>query len=185
MTLDIIAVTIVILSFIRGYMKGIIVAAFSLLAVLLGIVCALSLSAKLSTYLLDKGFTSSALAPIIAYALLFIGVLLLVRLLAKFIEKVTGAVLLGWVNKIIGGVLYAFIGLTIWSSVLWLCNYAHLVTPETIVASRTYSYVEPLAPWVFGKVAHILPFARTTFDEMHHFFNGINQQLPEHVDPAR
>jgi membrane protein required for colicin V production len=185
MTLDIIALTIVILLFIRGYMKGIIVAAFSVLAILLGIICALSLSAKLSTYLLDKGFTSTALAPIISYALLFVGVLLLVRLLAKFIEKVTGAVLLGWVNKIIGGLLYAFIGLTVWSSVLWLFNYAHLISPETTVHSRTYPYTAPLAPWVFEKMSHILPFAKTTFDEMRHFFNGVNQQLPEHVDLDR
>lgn len=181
MTLDIITVTIVILLFLRGYSKGVIVAAFSVLAVLLGITCALSLSAKLSGYLLEKEIVSSAFAPIISYVLLFIAVVWLVRLLARLIDKAVGTVMLGWVNKSIGGLLYIFIGLTVWSSLLWLLNYGHVLSPETIVRSKTYAYVQPLAPWVFDQVGHVLPFAKSTFSDMKAFFNGVNQQLPEHV----
>ena len=185
MVLDIIAISIIILLFIRGYRKGIIVAAFSLLGVLLGITCAMALSAKLSSYLFEKGWASTALAPIISYAILFIGVLWLSRMLAKLMEKATSTILLGGINKLIGGILYSFIGITVWSSVLWLFNHGHILAPETVVASKTYNYIQPIAPWVFDQIGKILPFAKNVFGDMRHFFNNVNQQLPEHVGSPR
>lgn len=41
MALDVIGIILIVLFFIRGYMKGLIVALFSVLAILLGIVCVL------------------------------------------------------------------------------------------------------------------------------------------------
>ena len=185
MTLDLIAITLALLLFVHGYKKGIIVAACSVLAILLGITCALSLSAKLSVYLFDKGFAGSAWAPLISYAVLFIGVVWIVRLLARFLEKTTSGVMLGWVNKSIGGILYVAIAMIIYSSVLWLCNSAHILSPETIVQSKTYPYLSQLAPWVFAHVGEVIPFAKSSFADMRHFFEGINQQLPEHVGAPR
>jgi len=185
MTLDFIALTLAILLFIRGYRKGIIVALCSVLAVLLGITCALSLSAKLSVFLLERGFVSSSWAPMLSYAILFIGVIWLVRFLAKLIDNASSAILLGWVNKSIGGVLYVAIGMIIYSSVLWMCNSAHLIAPETIVQSQTYKYLSPIAPWVFDHIGNLIPFAKNTFADMRHFFDGVNQKLPEHVGTPR
>jgi membrane protein required for colicin V production len=185
MTIDLIAITLAILLFLRGYSRGIIVAICSVLAVLLGITCALSLSAKLSNFLLEKDWVSSALAPIVSYAILFFAVLWLVRLLAKLIEGFTSSILLGWVNKSIGGILYIALGMVLYSSVLWLCDGAHLLSPETKVKSQSYSYIAPLAPWVFAHIGEVIPFAKDTFSDMRHFFEGINHQLPEHVGTPR
>jgi membrane protein required for colicin V production len=185
MTLDLIALTLTLLLFVRGYKKGVIVALFSVFAILLGITCALTFSAKLSNFLLEKGYASSALAPLISYAILFISMVWLVRLLAKFIEKLTSTILLGWINKSIGGLLYVAVSLVIYSSVLWLCNQAHLLSPETLVGSLSYKYIEPIAPWVFDHIGEVIPFAKNTFADMRHFFEGINQQLPEHVGSPR
>lgn len=181
MALDFIVITIAILLFIRGYKKGIIVAAFSVLAILLGVACALSLSGRLSVYLFEKGIATTAWAPFISYLLLFILVVWIVRLLAKLLEKSTETVLLGWVNRSIGGLLYAFVGVVIWSSLIWLFNRAHMLSPETIVQSRTYKYVMPVAPWIFDHIGQVLPFAKDVFGEMRHFFDDVNRQLPDHV----
>ena len=51
--LDFVGLTIIIIFFIRGYMKGIVVALFSVLAVILGIICALKLSGLLGQWLLE------------------------------------------------------------------------------------------------------------------------------------
>lgn len=185
MTLDLIAISLAILLFLRGYSRGIIVAIFSVLAILLGITCALSFSATLGNYLLVKGYVSSGLAPIISYALLFVAVLWLVRLLAKLLDGLTSSMMLGWANKAIGGVLYIGIGMVIYSSLLWLGHSAHIIGPETIVQSQSYPYISPLAPWVFDHVGDVIPFAKNTFADMRHFFEGINQQLPEHVGTPR
>ena len=87
MILDIIAITILIAFFVQGYRKGVIVAIFSLLAIIIGIVCALKLSQKLAGYLFAAGWVTSAWAQLISYIILFIGVAWLVRLGGKFLQK--------------------------------------------------------------------------------------------------
>lgn len=185
MVLDFIGLTIIIIYFIRGYMKGIIVAVFSVLAVILGTICALKLSGWLAAWLLEKGWVTSGWGQLISYAILFFGVLLLVRLVAKAIQSVAQLAMLGWLNGVVGGLLYAFMAAVIWSSILWIGNQMHLISPETKTYSKTYSYFENLAPWVFDKVGKLLPFAKDVFNDLKQFFDHINQGLPEHVGTHR
>ena len=184
MALDFIGITIIIIFFIRGYMKGIIIAAFSVLAILLGIICALKLSGVLATFLYKKGLVTSGWGQIVSYLILFTAVFLLVRILARAIQTSVKAVLLGGLDKIIGGALYAFIAAVVWSSLLWIANQAHVVTHETIAASKTYPYLSPIAPWVFEHVGRLLPFAKNIFKDLQHFFDTVNSKLP-HVGTAR
>ena len=181
--LDIIGIIILAAAFFRGYKKGIVVALCSFIGILLGMLCALKLSGSLGAYLMAQGWVTSAWAQICAYALLFLGVLWLVRLLAGLIEGVLKAAMLGLVNRITGGLLYVAIGMIIWSSVLWVGNRAHLLSPETIAGSHTYEFFVPVAPWVFAHVGAVLPFAKDTFADLEHFFDSVNQHLPGHVGP--
>jgi len=181
MLLDAISIIIIILFFIRGYMKGFIVAVFSVVALLLGIICALKFSCIFATWLSDKGVISSGWAQLISYIVLFIVVVMLVRLIARMIQKVIEGIMLGIINKLAGGILYAFFGAILWSSLLWLGNQLHIISAQTIAASRTYPWLSALAPWFFGEVGKLLPFARTTFTDLQHFFDTINQKLPQHV----
>ena len=176
MILDVIGIILILLFFIRGYMKGIIVALFSVLAILLGILCALKLSQTLSSWLLEKGYVTSGWVQVISYVVLFIGVFLLVRLLAKLIQKALEGMMLGVINKLIGGLLYAFLGAVLWSSLLWICGRMHIISSETIAASKTYPWLSQLAPWFFEQAGKLLPFARDTFDKLEHFFDTVNQK---------
>src|SRR5689334_17405874 len=105
MALDIVGVLLIALFFIRGYMKGFIVAAFSVVAILLGIICSLKLSQAFASWLMEKGYAGSGWAQVISYLALFIGVILLVRLLARVIEKALEGMMLGIANKMIGGLM--------------------------------------------------------------------------------
>lgn len=185
MVLDLICLTLLVVFFIRGYMKGVIVAAFSLLAILLGVLCALKLSHKLAGWLFSSGLVTSAWGPLISYLILFILVVWMVRLVAKAIEKSTEAVLLGWVNKAIGGVLYAFIAAIAWSTLLYLLNMGHLLPPETLYSSKTYPWVSPLAPWIFDHIGQVWPFAKDLFSDFSSFFDQVNETLPDHVGAHR
>jgi membrane protein required for colicin V production len=185
MVLDLIGIILILLFFIRGYMKGFIIAAFSLLAILLGIICALKLSHILAKYLFDKGIITSGWGQLISYIILFIGVVLIVRLIAKALETTAKAAMLGWVDKGIGGLLYAFLAAVVWSSILWISNQMHLISPETIAYSKTYKYLSPLAPWVFKHIGALLPFAKNVFGDLQHFFEHVNQKLPDHVGADR
>jgi membrane protein required for colicin V production len=185
MALDFIGLTLVILFFIRGYMKGAVVALFSVIAVIVGVVCAMKLSGTLAAWLLKKGIITSGWGQLISYALLFFGVLLLVKLIAGLIDKSLKISMLGWLNGLIGGLLYVFMASVVWSSVLWLLNQMHILSPEMLVASRTYSWFSPLAPWAFEQVGRLLPFAKDIFSDLEHFFDQVNQNLPDNVGADR
>lgn len=184
MALDIIGISLILIFFIRGYMKGIIVAVFAMLAIVLGIICSLKLSSLLATYLLEKHIVTSGWAQLASYVVIFIGIVFLVRLLAKAIESSFEAVMLGWVNKGIGGLLYAAMATMVWSSFLWIANRMQLIEPDTIAASKTYPYLSQVAPWVFEHIGKLWPMVKDIFHDLGTFFDKVNGQIPDHVDTA-
>ncbi|RYE20266.1 MAG: CvpA family protein [Sphingobacteriales bacterium] len=183
MALDIIGVTLIIVFFIRGYMKGLIVAVFSVLAILLGIICSLKLSGKLAAFLFEKGWVTSGWGQVISYAILFIAVVLVVRIIAKAIETSAKALMMGWINSGIGGIFYAFMGAIIWSSFLWIGNEMQMIEASTKATSLTYTYFAPLAPWLFEKIGKVWPMVKDIFGNLQHFFNNVNE--PGNVGPHR
>lgn len=185
MALDVTGIILIILFFIRGYMKGLIVAAFSVLAILLGAMCALKLSHSFAAWMLEKGYVSSAWAQVLSYVVLFVVVVLLVRLVAKLIEKALEGMMLGIVNKLAGGLLYAFLGAVLWSSVLWIGSYMHLISAELIAASKTYTTLSRLAPWFCEQLGKLIPYFKGTFSGLEHFFDSVNQEKPQHVGTDR
>jgi len=118
---------------------------------------------------------------VVSYVLLFIVVVLIVRLIGKLLEKAIDGLMLGVVNKLIGGLLYAFLGALLWSSLLWIGNRMQIITPETIAASKTYSWLSRLAPWIFEQAGKLIPFVKDTFTNLEHFFDAVNQKVPDHV----
>ena len=185
MSIDIIGLAFIILFFIRGYMKGIIVAAFSVLGTLLGIIGALKFSHRLAAWFSSHDIITSGWGQLISYLLLFILVIFLVRLVAKAVETFARTILLGMVNKAIGGVLYAFMAAVVWSTLLWIADRMHLIAPETIAESKTFSFFTGLAPWLFVQIGRLWPFAKGIFHDLEHFFEGVNQKLPQHVGADR
>lgn len=174
MSLDIITLVVFVVFFIRGYIKGLIVAAFSVLGILLGMLVALKMSQTFAAWLLANGYISSGWAQVAAYILLFIGVVLLVKLVAKIVEKAAEGLMLGTVNKLLGGLLYSFLGAVVWSSLLWIGGRLHLISVETISESKSYSWLSQLAPWFFHQAGKLLPFVQDTFTQLGHFFDTIN-----------
>ena len=181
MALDVTGIILILLFFIRGYTKGFIVAAFSVLAILLGFLCALKLSQSFSAWLLANGYLTSGWVQVISYVVLFIGVVLLVHLIARLLQKAVEGMMLGVVNKLIGGILYAFLGAVLWSSMLWIGARMHMFSPELMASSRSYSWLSGLAPWFFEQAGKLLPFVKDTFAKLSEFFDSVNKKLPGNV----
>ena len=176
MAIDITGIILIALFFIRGYMKGLIVALFSVLAIILGLLVSLKLSQTFATWLLEKGYTFSGWAPVLSYVILFVGVVIVVNLIAKLLQKTIEGLKLGIINKLAGGMLYAFLGLLLWSSLLWLGNQMHAITPLMIAQSKTYTTLSLFAPWFFDMAGKMLPFVKDTFSNLQQFFITINQK---------
>ena len=181
MVLDVVGLLLIILFFIRGYTKGFIVAAFSVLGILLGILCALKLSQSFAAWLLAKGWVTSGWVQIVSYVLLFAGVVIIVNLIAKLIQKAVEGLLLGTVNRIAGGAVYALVSVLLWSTLLWIGGHMHIISAETIAASKSYSWFTRIAPWFFEQVGKLLPVFKDTFSKLENFFDNVNKKIPADV----
>ena len=122
MILDIIVAVILILAIIKGYRQGLIVALFSFIAFIIGIAAAMKLSVVVAGYIGKAVNVSDKWLPIISFAVVFLIVVLLVRLGAKFIQKTVELAMLGWVNRVGGILLYAGIIHFNFQCVAFLCG---------------------------------------------------------------
>ncbi|HET8573513.1 MAG TPA: CvpA family protein [Edaphocola sp.] len=165
----------------RGYRRGVILALFSVAALLVGIVAATKLSGTIIVLLIDNHPQWARWMPLVIYVLVFIAVAWLVRLLARGIQRTLEAVAMGWVNRMVGALLYGILMCLLYSVFLWLLTKMNLLSPETITASKTYAVLEPLAPKVFECVGALLPFAKEGFEDLSHLFEQINQHLAGYV----
>jgi membrane protein required for colicin V production len=89
----------------RGFMKGFIVAISTFLALMLGVYGAINFSNYVSTFLFEKFNWTNEYIPIIAFAITFIGIVILIHFLSRLLDNLVKAVALGFVNKILGAIL--------------------------------------------------------------------------------
>lgn len=177
MLIDVIALVLLVTAILKGLRNGLVVAVFSLLAFLIGLAAALKLSAAVANYLGEATNLSQRWLPVLAFALVFFVVALLVRLGARAIEGVLQMAMLGWLNKLGGVVFYGLMYLLIYSVVLFYAQQLNIIKPETAVTSATYPYIYPVAPEVLSSLGRVLPFFRDSFGELERFFDGLSSRV--------
>jgi len=178
MILDIIVVVILILALIKGYRQGLIVALFSFIALIIGIAAAMKLSVVAAGYIGKAVNISDKWLPIISFAVVFLIVVLLVRLGAKFIQKTVELAMLGWVNKAGGILLYAGLYIIIFSVLLFYADQMNFIKPETKKESVTYSYIQPWGPKLMDGLGKIIPVFKGMFQDLEDFFDKVSKEVP-------
>ncbi len=177
MLIDIIFAIILVLAVMKGYQRGLIVGLFSLVAIIIGIAAAMKLSAVVAGYIGRAVKVSEEWLPVISFIVVFIIVLLLIRLGAKAIEKTVETVMLGWVNKLGGILLYAVMYTLVFSVLLFYAEQMQLVKPEMINKSVTYSFVQPWGPKTINAFGSVIPIFKDMFGELEQFFDGVSKKL--------
>lgn len=176
MFIDFIAIGLLVLSIFKGFRNGLIVAVFSLLAFIIGLAAALKLSAVIADYLGSNTNISQRWLPILAFALVFFVVVLLVRLGAKAIEGGLRMAMLGWLNKLGGILFYALLYFFIFSIFLFYATQLKILKPETIETSKTFPLIYPIAPVIMDALGSILPFFKDMFAEIENFFDQLSRK---------
>ena len=176
MFIDIIAIVLVVLAIIKGFSKGLVVAIFSLLAFVIGLAAAIKLSAVVAEYLGTNTNISQRWLPILAFAIVFFVVVLLVRLGAKAMEGALKTVMLGWLNKLGGVVFYFLLYFFIFSIILFYATQLHIIKPETIETSSTYPIIYPMAPVVMDALGSLIPFFKNMFADLENFFYHLSKK---------
>jgi membrane protein required for colicin V production len=172
--IDILFLIFVLGAIIKGLRKGLIVAVFSLLALIIGLAAAIKLSAVVAMHIQSSGVhVSSKWLPILSFVVVFIVVVLLVRWFEKMLESIIKFALLGWVDKLGGVILYGFVYLAVFSVLLFYCAKAHLLSDSTIASSKSYHFIEPYGPYIINKMADLVPFFKDMFAQLENFFDAV------------
>lgn len=180
MPIDIIFAILLVFAIYRGYVRGLIVALFSLVAVILGLAAALKLSAVTALYVQEHWDMHSRWVPVLCFIGLFLGVILLVRLGAGILQKLVEMVMLGWLNKLGGILLYSIIFIIIYSVMLWIANQAYWLSPATKLQSVVYPYIEHIGPWVLDHTGAVIPAFKNMFSQLQVFF----EKAAQHIQPG-
>ena len=177
MLIDLVFAVIIVLALIRGYQRGLILGAFSLVAVIIGLAAAIKLSTVVAGYIGKAVKISDKWLPIISFAVVFLLIVLLIRLGARALEKTAEMAMLGWTNKIGGIVFYTIIYTLVFSVLLFYAEQMKLIQPDTIHKSISYSFIQPWGPRVINGFGSLIPFFRDMFGELENFFTGVAKEI--------
>jgi membrane protein required for colicin V production len=177
MIIDLIFAVLMVLAVIHGYRRGLIVAVFSFIAIIVGLAAAIKLSTVVAKHLGQAVKISDRWLPVISFILVFIVVILLIRLGAKAIQRITETIMLGWANKLGGIILYAAIYTTVFSILLFYAGQMKMIKSETIQASVTYPFIQPWGPKAIDGLGAVIPFFKDMFTDLEQFFSGVSQKI--------
>lgn len=175
MFIDFLLVVLLVNALFKGYTKGLIVAVFSSVAIFIGIIAATKLSAVVANYLKANETFNNAWLPFFSFALVMIGVIFLIRLLAKTVQKTAEYALLGWANKAGGILLYAIIYTTLLSVCIFYLEKVQLISQNTVEASISYTYIQPWGPKAVDAIGYIIPVFKNLFVQLNDFFTAVGK----------
>ena len=154
-TVDIIIAVIIVGAAIWGAFKGFVKQAISIAGVLLGIWCGFKFSAWLATQ--TKDLLSLSMAQdtlgIIAFAVIFLVVLILTHFIGKGIEKIIKLSMLGWLNRLLGFLFGGVKATILLGLAVYVLNYLnkmfHFIPKEILDGSKGYAFLEQFNSNIF------------------------------------
>ncbi len=178
MLIDIIYAFVLLMSIFKGYSKGLVLGIFSVIAIFIGLAAALKLSVVVANYLKGDADSSSKWIPIISFILVLVVVILIVGLISRVIKQTIQFAMLGWLDSLLGIVLYIILNTIIYSVILFYAQKVMILQPAVIADSVTYPYIAPWGPRLINNLGAIIPVFKNMFSELEHFFEGIARKHP-------
>ena len=140
----------------KGFSKGLIIELATLIALLLGVYIAGNFSYYTADYLRDNFDFHSKYMSIISFTITFLGVVLLVMLFGKSLEKVVNLLMLSFINKL-AGAIFGLLKITFFLSVIiFILNTfgleEHVIDKKMKEKSYLYAPIKSIAPAIFPVV---------------------------------
>lgn len=128
--------------FFIGFSRGIIKTVFTFFSVVFGIMAAMKFGPAATRFLETAFGASSAWLFFAGTLLAFVLTMVIIRMIANFLEGILETANINIVNKFMGGMLFMALLTLMYSIILWVGEQAHVVTPKTTATSMTYPYLE-------------------------------------------
>ena len=158
--LDIILLVLLIPGTIRGISKGFLEQIVSLVGVVLAVYLAYHFSAPVCTWLDQYINVSETALHVISFAVMLLGVLIIVMFFAKLLTKVADMASLGWMNRVLGFVFSIAVSAVILSILIILFDTVNtkfeLVQTPVLNESVLYGPLKDMGYWIFPYLKELL-----------------------------
>jgi membrane protein required for colicin V production len=147
-----------------GFKEGFLMELFSIVAIILGVFGGFKLMGWAMVYLQDQFHADKAVLPYIAFAIVFIAIVIIVTLIGKMFKHSIDKSFLGSMDKAMGAALGIFKTAFMFSIIIWIIDSLRLSVPENWTeGSWLYPFTASLAPWFSAWLGDFIPFFKEIF----------------------
>lgn len=154
--LDIVILVPLLIGLIGGLMRGIISEIISIIAIIFGFLGAKWWTPAVSEWLYGQFAWPNTVCLVVAYAVLFLGIALILNIMGKLLSKLFQKIKLDWLNRLLGGIFGAAKwGLVVLAIVLCLHKldkYFQVITPELKDQSVVYTKITPYSDQIWTEI---------------------------------
>jgi membrane protein required for colicin V production len=166
MWIDILSGTILIIAILQGYRHGLIKAIISFFSLFIGLIVAFQFAGYISNLLKEHTKIGSQWLPFIAFLVVLIGVMILLKMVTGILQQSAEWLMLGWLNKLLGMILYALIYGTILSAVLYFMILLGVLEKASVKDSFSFSYLESWWPYFMKKLSLWIPSIKSSLSSL-------------------
>ena len=166
MWIDILSGTILIIAILQGYRHGLIKAIISFFSLFIGLIVAFQFAGYISNLLKEHTKIGSQWLPFIAFLVVLIGVMILLKMITGILQQSAEWLMLGWLNKLLGMILYALIYGTILSAVLYFMILLGVLEKASVKDSFSFSYLESWWPYFMKKLSLWIPSIKSSLSSL-------------------
>ncbi len=171
--IDYIILVVVLFFAVKGLLRGFFHEVLGLVGILVGLVLATKYMSDLSVWMAKLIDLPSIAVLLLAFLFIFFGVIILSQLLANVLEKLSKFSMLGWLEKIAGGIIGFVKGGLIISLLLLFITvipFGKQLIPG-LDGSRFYEPARNFAPRFFNLMVKIFPDSKTFYIEVKETFD--------------
>jgi membrane protein required for colicin V production len=163
-TADIALIGFIFIGAFSGYREGFLMELFSFAALLLGVLGGFKLMGYAMVFLADQFEVNETILPYVAFAIVFVAILIGVRLLGKIIKLSIDKTFLGQVDQAAGAGLGLVKAAFLLSVTLWILDALDFDLPEKWTTdSWLLPRIESFAPQVTLWIGDYIPFFKDVF----------------------
>jgi membrane protein required for colicin V production len=161
---DIILIIMIVFGAIGGYREGFLMTIISLAAIILGILGGFKLLGN-AMLMLDSHFNiNESILPFVAFAVVFIIIVIVVSLMGKIIKSSIDHSFLGPVDQAAGALLGIVKSAFLISTLIWIIDAMGLFNIKYLAGeSKLFTLVAGFAPFVANWIGHLIPAFKGIF----------------------
>jgi len=164
--IDIVLIIILVIGAIAGYKKGFLSELFTLLGIILGVLAGFKLMGAAMLMLDEHYDINEKVLPYVAFAVVFLIVVVGITLLGKAFKSSLEKTVLGGIDKLCGGLLGIVKAAFMASVLIWLFTSLNVFAPPSFTEDAwLYPTIARLAPAVTSWIGEIFPVFSDLFGQ--------------------